>query len=90
MAAYHPSRKLSKLDEPDIWETAGEVRKNMIYSCEPPSHGRAKAERPARTYMQQLCADTGCSLEDLPGVMDGERGSGKSMLAVRHDDDNNT
>ena len=30
-----------------------------------PSHGRAKTERPARTYIQQLCTDTGCSLEDL-------------------------
>ena len=30
-----------------------------------PSHGRAKAGRPARTYIQQLCADSGCSLEDL-------------------------
>ena len=27
-----------------------------------PSHGRAKAGRLARTYIQQLCADTGCSL----------------------------
>ena len=25
---------------------------------------------PARTYIQQLCAGTGCSLEDLPGAMD--------------------
>ena len=35
-----------------------------------PSHGQAKAGRPARTYMQQLYADTGYSLEDLPGAMD--------------------
>ena len=28
-----------------------------------PSHGRSKAGRPARTYIQQLCADTGCSLK---------------------------
>ena len=34
------------------------------------SHGRAKAGRPARTYIQQLCADTGCSSENLPKVMD--------------------
>ena len=26
--------------------------------------------RPARTYIQQLCADTGCSLEDHLGAMD--------------------
>ena len=31
-----------------------------------PSHGRAKAGQPARTYIQQLCADTGCIPEDLP------------------------
>ena len=39
-----------------------------------PSHGRAKAGRPARTYIQQLCADTGCSLEDLPEAMDDREG----------------
>ena len=57
-----------------------------------PSYGRAKAGRPGRTYIQQLCADKGCSLEDLLGAMDdwegGGRGSGRSMLAARHDDDN--
>ena len=38
-----------------------------------PTYGRAKAGWPARTYIQQLCEDTGCSLEDLQ--------------AARHDDD---
>ena len=33
------------------------------------SHGRAEAGRPARTYIQQLCEDTGHSPEDLPEVM---------------------
>ena len=33
------------------------------------THGRAKAGRPARTYIQQLCEDTGCSPEDLPEAM---------------------
>ena len=27
-ATYHPSRKLSQLDEPDMWDTAGEIRMN--------------------------------------------------------------
>ena len=39
-----------------------------------PSHGQAKAGQPARTYIQQLCADTGYSLEDLPGAMDDRDG----------------
>ena len=56
-----------------------------------PTHGRAKAGRPARTYIQQLCEDTGCSPEDLPEAMNHrekwrER-VGISVLPARHDDD---
>ena len=39
-----------------------------------PSHGRAKVGRQARTYIQQLCANTGCSIEDLPGAMADREG----------------
>ena len=35
-----------------------------------PTYGRAKAGQPARTYIQQLCEDTGCSPEDLREAMD--------------------
>ena len=35
-----------------------------------PAYGQAKAGRPARTYIQQLCEDTGCRPEDLPEAMD--------------------
>ena len=54
-----------------------------------PSHGQAKARQPAITYIQQLCANTGCSLEDLLKTMnDRERWRERiSMLMVRHDDD---
>ena len=34
-----------------------------------PTYGRAKVGRPARTYIQQLCEETGCNLEDLPEAM---------------------
>ena len=34
-----------------------------------PTYGRAKVGRPARTYIQQLCEDTGCSPEELPEAM---------------------
>ena len=38
-----------------------------------PTHGRPKAGRPARTYIQKLWEDTGCCPEDLPRAMnDGE------------------
>ena len=56
-----------------------------------PSHGRANAGRPARTYIHHLCADTGCSLricrKQCPIVRGGERGSGISMLIAWHDND---
>ena len=39
-----------------------------------PSHGRAKTGRPARTYIQQLCEDTGCSPEDLQEAMTDREG----------------
>ena len=34
-----------------------------------PTYDWAKAGRPARTYIQQLCEDTGCSPEDLAEAM---------------------
>ena len=34
-----------------------------------PTYGRAKAGRTARTYIQQLCEDKGCSPEDLLEAM---------------------
>ena len=35
-----------------------------------PSHGQTKSERPVRTYIVKLCADTSCSQEDLLRAMD--------------------
>ena len=39
-----------------------------------PSYGRANAGRPARTYIQQLCANMGCNPEDLWEAMDDREG----------------
>ena len=51
------------------------------------SHGRVKAGRPARTYIQQLCADTGYSFEDFQGAMDDKEGQreGQGDPCWRHD-----
>ena len=48
-----------------------------------PSLGRAKVGRPARTYIQQLCADTGYSLEDLSGTMDDRDGWRERVREIR-------
>ena len=38
-----------------------------------PTYGQAKAGWPARTYIQQLCEDTGCNPEDLPEAMNNRK-----------------
>ena len=48
-----------------------------------PSHGRAKTGRPAGTYIQHLCADTRCSLEDLPGAIDDRDGWRARVKEIR-------
>ena len=49
------------------WRSRDELISDVLLWT--PTHGRAKAGRPARTYIQQLCEDTGCCLEDLPEAM---------------------
>ena len=49
------------------------------------SHGRGKAGRPARKYIQQLCANTGCNLEDLLEEMDDREGSRERVREIRAD-----
>ena len=49
------------------WRSRDERLKDLLSWT--PTHGRAKAGRPARTYIQQLCEDRGCCPEDLPRAM---------------------
>ena len=46
-------------------------------------HGRAKAGRPLRTYIQQICEDTGCCPEDLPGAMNDREKWRKRVRDIR-------
>ena len=49
------------------WRSRDELIRDVLLWI--PTHGRAKAGRPARTYIQQLCEVTGCCPEDLPRAM---------------------
>ena len=49
------------------WRSRDELIRDVLLWT--PTHGRARAGRPARTYIQQLCEDTGCCPEDLPRAM---------------------
>ena len=50
------------------WRSRDELISDVLLWT--PSHERAKAGPPIRTYIQQLCADTRCCHEDLPEAMD--------------------
>ena len=93
MATYHPSRKLSKLDEPDTRDTAGEVGTSswMMYSCGPlhmdeqwqdvqfePTHSSSV---PIRDVALRICR------KQWTIGRCGERGLGISVLTAWHDND---
>ena len=84
-ATYLPPRKISKLDEPDTRDTAGEVGDELKSDVLQwtPSYDWVKAGRPARTYIQLLCEDTGCSPEDLPEVMNDREGWRERVRDIR-------
>ena len=65
------------------WRCKDELISNILLWT--PSHGWAKAGRPARTYIQQLCADTGCSSEDLPEAIDDRDGWWERVRNIRAD-----
>ena len=49
------------------WRSRNELISDVLLWT--PTYGRAKAGRRARTYVEQLCEDIGCSPEDLPESM---------------------
>ena len=49
------------------WRSRDELIRDVLSWT--PAYGQAKAGRSARTYIQQLCEDTGCSPEDVPEAM---------------------
>ena len=65
------------------WRSRDELISDVLLWT--PTHGRAKAGRPARTYIQQLCEDTGCCPDDLPEAMNDRekwRGRVRDILAT--------
>ena len=90
---YGQSWKLYKLDKPDMQDTAGEARTNssVMYSYGSPHMAKLKQDdQLEHTYssyvrIQDVALKT-CQKRWMIG-RSGERGSGISVLAARHDDD---
>ena len=65
------------------WRSRDELISDILLWT--PSHGRAKAGRPARTDIQQLCEDMGCSPEDLLKVMNDREWWRERVRDIRAD-----
>ena len=63
------------------WKSKDELISDVLLWT--PAYGQAKAGRPARTYMQHLCEDTGCSPEDLPETMNDREKWRKRVRDIR-------
>ena len=82
------------------WLSKNEIISDVLWWTS--THGHTSTDQPAKTFIHKVCADIGCSLEDLPGAMndrdgwserqkqrqrDRERESRDSVLSTRLDDD---
>ena len=65
-------------------------RDELISDVWTPSHGRVKAGRPARTYIQQLCGDIRCNPENLPEAMNDREVWWERVRDILADDDDVT
>ena len=48
-----------------------------------PNHGKRRVGRPAITYIDQLCRDTGCLLNDLPALLQDSDGWSDRLVNAR-------
>ena len=63
------------------WRSRNELISDVLLWA--PTYSRAKAGRPARTYIEQLCEDTGCSPEDPPEAMNDREGWWERVRDIR-------
>ena len=66
-ASHHPIQVGRTRHAGHCWRSRDELISDVLLWTS--TYGLAKAGQPARTYIQQLCEDTGCSPDDLPEAM---------------------
>ena len=63
------------------WRSRDELISDVLIWT--PTYGRAKAGRPYRTFIQQLCEDTECSPEHMPEAMNDREKWRESVRDIR-------
>ena len=82
-ATFFPSHKPCKLDEQNFWWSKEELISNVLVWT--PTYGYISVGWQAKTYIDQLCADTGYCQEDFPVAMPNRNacwGRGKGIRAI--------
>ena len=89
-ATYHPSRKLSELDEPDMWDTARQIGTNswVTYSCGPLHKNEQRQDDQVEPTYNNSVPIWDVTLRTCRKQWTiekgGERGSGISVLMAQH------
>ena len=63
------------------WRSSDELRSDVLLWA--PTHGRTRPGRPTKTYIEQLCEDSGCHAEDLPRAMSDREEWWRRVMAIR-------
>ena len=66
------------------WKSKDELTSDVLLWT--PTYDGQKHGRPTRTYIQQLCEDTGCSPEDLPDAMNDREKWRERVRGIRASD----
>ena len=81
-ATYFLSRKRERYAR-YCWKTKNELKSNVIIWTT--THDHTNVGKPAKTYIHQFSADTGCHLEDLPrAIADRDCLRGKYLRQYKH------
>ena len=67
------------------WKSKDKLIKDILLGT--PKHGHTSIGRQTKTFINQLCEDIGCCLEDLPIGMDDKKEPKESMLLANLDND---
>ena len=62
------------------WRSSDELISDVLLWA--PTHGRTRPGRPTKTYIEQLCEDSGCHAEDLPRAMSDREEWRRRVMAI--------
>ena len=81
LPSYHTNHSSETKHAGHCWRSKDELISDGLQWKS--AHEHASVGRPAKTYIDQLCADTGCCTEDLPRMMSDRDGWREIVMDIR-------